>query len=157
VQRVSVASAKPFEAVLGKLEAAIGRPQMDAFRQDVVAAKTHTELERVVHKAIGVSGFMEFARYEMGEILRKESGGSSRRILRLVIGNPLIMSQMVAQVPDAASYAPVTVLIDERARGVRLSYDRMSSLLAPYESAEALKVAQDLDSKVEALLTAVSQ
>jgi hypothetical protein len=51
-----------------------------------------------------------------------------------VIGNPLIMKEMVKHVPDAASYAPVTVLIDERGDGVHLSYDLMASFLAPYES-----------------------
>jgi len=35
---------------------------------------------------------------------------------------------------------------------VHLSYDRMSSLLAPYGSPDALQVAQDLDNKVEDLL-----
>lgn len=51
---------------------------------------------------------------------------------------------------------PVTILIDERSDGVRLSYDKMASFFASYGSEEALKVAQDLDSKVEALLTAVA-
>jgi len=73
--------------------------------------------------------------------------------VRLVIGNPLIMRQMVEHVPDAGSYAPVTILIDERPDGVHLSYDRMASFLAPYRSPEASRVAQDLDAKVEALLT----
>ena len=73
--------------------------------------------------------------------------------MRLVIGNPLIMKQMVVHVPDAASYAPVTILIDERADGVHLSYDRMASFLASYGNEEALKVARDLDSKIEALMT----
>jgi hypothetical protein len=59
-------------------------------------------------------------------------------------------------VPDAGSYAPVTILIDERADGVHLSYDRMASFLAPYGNPKALKIAQDLDSKVEALLTAAA-
>ncbi len=66
------------------------------------------------------------------------------------------MKQMVKHVPDAASYAPVTILIDERPDGVHLSYDRMASFLAPYGSPEALRIAQDLDSKVEALLTAAA-
>jgi hypothetical protein len=66
------------------------------------------------------------------------------------------MRQMVKHVPDAGSYAPVTILIDERPDGVHLSYDRMASFLAPYRSPEALKVAQDLDAKVEALLTAAA-
>jgi len=58
--------------------------------------------------------------------------------------------------PDAGSYAPVTVLVDERAEGVYLSYDRMTSFLAPYQNAEALKVARDLDAKVEALLASAA-
>ena len=36
---------------------------------------------------------------------------------------------MAKHVPDAGSYAPVTVLVDERADGVHLSYDKMASLL----------------------------
>jgi hypothetical protein len=62
------------------------------------------------------------------------------------------MKQMVKHLPDAGSYAPVTILIDERPDGVHLSYDRTASLLAPYESAEASYVARELDSKVETLL-----
>jgi hypothetical protein len=62
------------------------------------------------------------------------------------------MQSMARLVPDAGSYAPVTVLVDERADGVHLSYDRMASLLAPYGNSEALNVARDLDAKVENLL-----
>jgi uncharacterized protein (DUF302 family) len=70
-----------------------------------------------------------------------------------VIGNPLIMKEMAKHVPDAGSYAPITILVDERpGGGVRLSYDRMVSLLAPYGNADALAVARDLDLKVENLL-----
>ena len=36
----------------------------------------------------------------------------------------------------------LTILIDERADGVHLSYDRMASLLAPYESRDALQGCQ---------------
>jgi hypothetical protein len=68
------------------------------------------------------------------------------------MGNPLIMKEMTKHVPDAGSYAPVTILVDERPDGVHLSYDRMASFLAPYGNAEALKVAKELDRKVEALL-----
>jgi len=53
-------------------------------------------------------------------------------------------------VTDAGSYAPVTILIDERQDGVHLAYDRMASLLAQYGNSEALKVDRDLASKVEA-------
>jgi hypothetical protein len=64
----------------------------------------------------------------------------------------LIMKEMVKHVADAGSYAPITILVDQRPDGVHLSYDRMVSFLALYGSTEALSVARDLDSKVESLL-----
>ena len=67
------------------------------------------------------------------------------------------MKEMAKHVPDAGSYAPVTVLVDERTDGVHLSYDRMASLLAPYGNPDALKVARNLDTKVEDLLRQASQ
>jgi len=90
--------------------------------------------------------------FDHGAIVRKETAHDTPRMIRFVIGNPLIMKEMVKHVPDAGSYAPVTVLVDERADGVHLSYDRMASLLAPYENLDALEVARNLDTKVEDLL-----
>jgi len=156
IKRFTVVSSMPFERVVAMIEAAVGRPDMTAFLRDIAAVKTLIDLESIIHKAIGPSGLMEFARFDIGEIMRKEHSAQKPRILRFVIGNPLIMKQMVVKVPDAASYAPVTVLIDERPDGVHLSYDRMASLLAPYESEEALKVARELDAKIEAMLTAAA-
>ncbi len=153
VERLSVTSFKSFDRVMATLEDAIGHPNMSDFVKEIGATRTYGELEKVVQSGLGRSGFMEFARYDLGLILRKERGEGTPKSLRLVIGNPLIMKEMLKHVPDAGSYAPVTVLIDERPDGVHLSYDRMASFLAPYESPDALKVAQDLDAKVENLLT----
>jgi hypothetical protein len=36
------------------------------------------------------------------------------------------MKQMTELVPDAAAYAPVTILVDERDGEVHVSYDRMA-------------------------------
>jgi hypothetical protein len=66
------------------------------------------------------------------------------------------MKRMAEHVHDAASYAPVTVLIDERVDGVHLSYDLMASYLSPYGNLTALKVAGELDAKVKSLLTATA-
>jgi uncharacterized protein (DUF302 family) len=98
------------------------------------------------------AGLMLFMQLDHGAVLRKETGRDVPKIIRLIIGNPLIMKEMAKHVPDAGSYAPVTVLIDERADGVHLSYDRMASFLAPYANAPALEVARNLDTKVEELL-----
>ena len=60
-----------------------------------------------------------------------ETGLAKPKIMRLVIGNPLLMKEMAKYVPDAGEYAPVTVLVDERATLVCiLSYDRMTSFLS---------------------------
>ena len=62
------------------------------------------------------------------------------------------MKEMVKHVPDAGSYAPATVLIDERPDGVHLSYDEMESHLLPYGNSDALAVARNLDAKITTLL-----
>lgn len=156
VERFNITSRKSFEDVVVAIDEAIGHPEMAAFRKDVSGAKSYADLEKIIQRGLGPTGLMEFARYDLGEILRKQSGGKAPRILRLVAGNPLIMKQMVEHVHDAGSYAPVTILIDERPDGVHISYDRMASYLATYESAEAMDVARDLDAKVEAILTAAA-
>ena len=66
------------------------------------------------------------------------------------------MQAMVKDVADAAAYAPVTILVDERPDGVHLSYDRMASYLRSYGNEDALRVATSLDAKVEALLLAAA-
>jgi len=45
---------------------------------------------------------------------RKESGRDSPKIVRLLVGHPLIMKEMARHTPEAGSYAPVTILVDER-------------------------------------------
>jgi uncharacterized protein (DUF302 family) len=154
VVRFSVTCSKSFRDVLAALYAAVGHPDMHTFRENVAAAETYAELEKVVRTAVGPSELMEFARFDLGQVMRKRNGSQATESLRLVLGNPLIMSQLVEYVPDAGSYAPVTILIDERQDGVHLSYDRMASFLDSYGNSEALKVAQDLDSKVENILKA---
>jgi uncharacterized protein (DUF302 family) len=105
---------------------------------------------------MGPTGLMLFVELDHGAVLRKETGLDKPKIVRLVIGNPLIMKEMAKRVPDAGSYAPVTILIDERPDGVHLSYDRMATFLAPYQNAAALNVARELDAKVEALLASAA-
>ena len=152
IERLSVTSSKTFEDVLAALRAAVGHPDMVEFAEAIKDAHTFAELESVVHRALGRTGLMMFMELDHGAILRRETGSDTPKMVRFVIGNPLIMKEMVKHVPDAGSYAPVTILVDEQRDGVHLSYDKMASLLAPYGSPEALSVARDLDSKIEDLL-----
>lgn len=152
IERFSLTSSRPFETVVAALKAAVGRLNLVEFAKASKATGTFAELESVVSRDLGRTGLMLFMELDHGAVLRKETGLDTPKIVRLVIGNPLIMKEMAKHVPDAGSYAPVTVLVDERPDGVHLSYDKMASFLAPYGNADALAVARDLDSKVENLL-----
>jgi uncharacterized protein (DUF302 family) len=134
------------------LKSAIGQPNMIEFFEETRATNSFPDLERVVQRGLGRTDLMLFAEFDLGDILRRETGSKTPKIMRFVVGNPLIMKEMVKHVPDAGSYAPVTVLIDERPDGVHISYDKMESYLQRYGNAEALVVARNLDAKVTNLL-----
>jgi uncharacterized protein (DUF302 family) len=134
------------------LKAGVGRLDVAEFEKASHSTIAFPELESVINRDPGRTGLMLFIEFDHGAVLRKESGLKTPKIVRLVVGNPLIMKEMAKRVPDAGSYAPVTILVDERSDGVHLSYDTMVSLLTPYGNPDALKVAQDLDFKVEELL-----
>ena len=155
VERVSYISQKPFSKVLEALDAAVGHPKMDEMWQKLFKADTVADVEEIMRSFVGSSGLIEFLRFNHGDIVHKEKTGSKPGIVRLVVGNPSIMRQMAEHVPDAGSYAPVTILIDERSDGVHLTYDRMTSFLATYENERALKVARELDAKVEGMLASI--
>jgi uncharacterized protein (DUF302 family) len=152
VQRWSVISQKPFDTVVAVVEGAIGRPNMAAYSARLIAATTYEEMKAIVRDSVGDIGLMEFMRLDLGAVLAKAGVDGNPKSVRIIMGNPLIMQSMVRLVPDAGSYAPITVLIDQRPDGVHLSYDEMVGFLAPYENAEALKIARDLDVKVKSLL-----
>jgi uncharacterized protein (DUF302 family) len=152
MERLTVISSKSFETVVAAVEGAIGRPDMVEFGKASRAAATNAEFEDLVQRSVSAIGLMLFLKLDIGGVLRRESGGAKPKAERLIIGNPLIMREMVKHVPEAAINAPVTLLVDERSDGVHLSYDRMASLLAPYGNNAALAVARDLDAKIERLM-----
>src|SRR6266478_4330907 len=152
VERFSITTSRPFESVVGALKSSIGQLDLAAFASASKSSGTFAELEEVINRNMGESGLMLFLEFDHGAVVRKETGLTKPKIVRLVIGNPLVMKEMAKHVPDAGSYAPVTVLVDERDDGVHLSYDRMASFLAPYGNRDALQVAQNLDKKIEDIL-----
>jgi len=152
IERFSVQTSKPFEAVVAALKAGVGRLDLAAFAKASKSESRFAELEEVINRDMGKTGLMLFLEFEHGAVIRKETGLDKPKIVRLVIGNPLVMKEMAKHVPDAGSYAPVTVLVDEREHGVHVSYDRMVSFLAPYKSRDALTVARGLDHKIEKLI-----
>jgi uncharacterized protein (DUF302 family) len=152
VECFSLVSPDAFEKVGARLEAAIGHPDISHMFQTLAKTEQFSDYEREVKRGLGPTGLMLFMKLDHGTVLQKDAGRAMPKMIRFILGNPLIMKEMAKHAPDAGSYAPVTVLVDERADGVHLSYDRMASHLASCGSPEALKVARDLDANVEKLL-----
>src|SRR5262249_58665748 len=95
VKRFSLTSSKPFDAVVAALKSAVGQPDIVEFFRTTKAATSFADLERIVQSGLGRTGLMLFAEFDLGGILRRESGGKAPKIIRLVVGNPLIMKEMV--------------------------------------------------------------
>jgi uncharacterized protein (DUF302 family) len=89
---------------------------MVEFGRSTHEARSFAELQSAVEKGLSKAGLMLFMQLDQGAVVQKETGQATPRIIRLLIGNPLIMKEMANHVPDAGSYAPVTVLVDDRSR-----------------------------------------
>ena len=152
VERFSLTCSKPFHRVVATLKSAVGQPDMVEYFKATRAATSFPDLERIIQSGLGRAGLILFAEFDLGAILRSETGAATPESMRFLIGNPLIMKEMVKHVPDAGSYAPVTILVDERPDGIHVCYDKMESFLRPYGNPDALAVARSLDTKITTLL-----
>ena len=88
-------SSKPFEAVVSAIEKAIGRPDMVEFGKANSGVKTFAEFENLVNRTVSALGRMLFMKLDLGSVLRKETGLTRPKAQRFIIGNPLIMKEMV--------------------------------------------------------------
>jgi uncharacterized protein (DUF302 family) len=155
IERISLKTTHSWEQVVAGLERGIGRPEMAALQKEMSRTISYAQYENVIQNAVGPAGLMEFLRLDLGEVLRRDSTiKHPYRMLRIIAGNPLIMKEMARHLPEAGSYAPVTILVYEQGGSVHLRYDTMESLLAPYGNPAASAVAKALDAKVIRLMTA---
>jgi uncharacterized protein (DUF302 family) len=153
VQRVTVRSERPFDDVVAAIYSGLGMVEhFDGLVRRWSAATSRDQFDALIEPVAGSSGLIEFLALDLGAVLSIRDPDRSRRILRIIAGNPVTMSKMTATAPDAGSYAPVTILVIERDGGVTLSYDRVASAIAPYAGQEASAVAEGLDDAVLTLL-----
>jgi uncharacterized protein (DUF302 family) len=150
-ERFTLTTRRSFADVVGAIDRGIAHPNIPELFARMKAAPTPEALRRVVDEAVGPAGLMEFLRFDFGLVLRKDDPPTNRSAVRIVIGNPMVMRELVRGTPDAGMNAPVSVLVDERGGEVALSYDRMAPFMGAGD-AHGTKVARDLDAKIERLL-----
>jgi uncharacterized protein (DUF302 family) len=93
VERFTLSTSKPFDQVVAVLNSAVGHPDMSEFRKSTDRAQSVAELQSTIEKALGRTGLMLFAEFDHGAIVRKGTGHDTPRMIRFVIGNPLIMKE----------------------------------------------------------------
>lgn len=151
--RVRHRSAKPVDAVLTALLDDIGRTPVP-INELAVDAQTWETYSARVRAFVGPSGFMLFALLDHGAWLR--TAGVDRRVVRVILGNPLIAITMLRHDVTAALFAPVELLVTDDGAGSSLTYVRPSSLMVIEPNAELAAAAAQLDAKLAALAEKVT-
>lgn len=160
VRRYIFTSDRAFPEVLDGIYSGISRPDIEALFGKLAAATSYEQFSSLVREAQGSAGLMRFLELDLDAALTLDPEArhqAGRRLVRLIAGNPVTMGEMTRHVPDAGSYAPVTLLIQQMPDGgTRVAYDTVASSIAPYHDAAASEVAQRLDTEVLDLLRQVT-
>lgn len=152
--RLRFDSAKSFDDVVAAVLADVGdKPvPIDDF---ATRLESWDAYEREVQSHVGPSGFMLFATLDHGAWINKT--GIDRKVLRVVIGNPLIAITMLRHDVTAGLFAPVELLIaKERHDRSSLTYVVPSSLMVVDENEPLREAALALDAKLAALAAKVT-
>ncbi len=155
VEHLRVSTARPFSEVVRRLEAETGMFDAAAIQARIQAKALPRAVIEAIAAMAGRSGLMRFAALDHGAILRLQ--GRSAEAVRFLIGHPLTASRMTLLRIGSALYVPLSLLVaaDERG-GMRLEYDRPSTLLGQFDDPGVTQVARELDEKFAALVNAVA-
>src|SRR4029453_3466412 len=108
-----------------------------------------------VESHVGPSGFILFAVMNHGAWIKKVQ--IQKKVLRVVIGNPLLAITMLRHDLTAGLFAPVElILIEEEDDQSSLTYVRPSSLMVVEPNEPLLAAAKELDVKLQALAAKVT-
>src|SRR5258708_36901007 len=99
VERFTLSSSKPFDQVVAAVNSAVGHPDIPEFWKSTHRAQSVADLKSTIEKVLGRTGLMLFAEFDHGAIVRKGCGRDAPRMIRFVIRNPLIITQMPKRVP----------------------------------------------------------
>jgi uncharacterized protein (DUF302 family) len=152
--RVRYDSAKGYDEVLAGLLADIGERPVPI---DDIAKSFHSweSYEQEVQSHVGPSGFMLFGLFNHGGWITK--AGIHRKVMRVILGNPLIAITMLRHDVTAGLFAPVELLLTDEGDGrSSLIYVKPSTLMVTETNPELLSAAKELDAKLAALAAKVT-
>jgi uncharacterized protein (DUF302 family) len=152
--RVRYDSEKSYDELLAALLADIGHTPV--LINDVATSTGGWQsYQERVEPHVGPSGFMLFSLIDHGAWITK--AGIDRKVMRVILGNPLIAITMLRHDVTAGLFAPVEVLVMDEGEGrSSLTYVKPSSLMVVEPNPELLSAAEELDAKLAALATKVT-
>jgi uncharacterized protein (DUF302 family) len=152
--RVQLETPVSLDEVVKRLRGLMGQTDIPAIVDLARRVSSEEEYVREVsERFVGESGFMLFSEIDHGTWI--ERFGIKRKVLRWILGNPLIAITMIRHDITAALFVPVEVLLAEQpgGQGATVTYVRPSSLIAIGDNPELLAAAQALDAKLASLIT----
>ena len=151
--RVRYDSARTFDELVVALLGDIGENPVSL--DGLAASDSWESYQQEVEPHVGPSGFMLFKLIDHGAWIKK--AGIDRRVLRVILGNPLIAFTMLRHDVTAGLFAPVEVLlVDEGDDGSSLTYVEPSTLMVVEDNPKLLSAATELDTKLAALAAKVT-
>ena len=153
-ERITFDSPKTIDELLGALLADVGK---EPVRINEVARNFETweAYAAEVEARTGPGGFSLFSIVDHGAWIKKAN--IHKKVIRLVIGNPLIAITMLRHDLTAGLFAPVELLlVEQEGGGSSLIYVKPSSLMVVEKNDALAAAAAKLDEKLEALARKVA-
>jgi len=152
--RIRFDSKRSFDEVAAALRADVGEKPVKI--DDLPARFESWESYKAeVESHVGPSGFILFGVFDHGAWIKKV--GLRRKVVRFVIGNPLLAITMMRHDLTAGLFAPVElILIEEDDDQTSLTYVKPSSLMVVDANEPLFTAAMDLDAKLQALAAKVT-
>ena len=156
-RRVRVESTRSFEEVLLNLQQVVGKTTIpQGSPQEPGEVPTREQFEQAIQSQVGESDFTLFFAMDYGQWL--PLFGIQRKVMRWILGNPLIAITMIQHDITASLFAPVELLLveNESGEGSTVIYDLPSSLMVIEPNPALLAAARVLDQKLEKLVSRVT-
>lgn len=154
--RVRFESTRSYDEVLQHLRTLVGPATPQRVNQQESDGDTREQFEKAIQSQVGESGFTLFLEINHGQWL--PLFGIQRKVVRWILGNPLIAITMIRHDITAGLFAPVELLLfeNESGDGSTVMYDLPSSLMAIERNSALKDAAEELDRKLQTLVSRVT-
>jgi uncharacterized protein (DUF302 family) len=147
--RVRYDSAKSYDELVAALLADIGEKPV-SINDFATATDSWQSYQERARPRVGRSGFMLFAHLDHCAWITEAA--IDPKVLRVILGNPLIAITMLRHDVTAGLFAPVELpIVDEGEGRSSLTYVKPSSLMVVEPNPELLNAAKELDAKLASL------